>query len=522
MAPFNQEILRGGPRMCVKLHIVQAQRSKNFRIQSEIAERVAVTKGKGQNSFTKRKTLVFFLHSRASGNRETSAEGVKDTGVSNLKPAVKNEQRRKGKGQASSSVPTGKGQTDVKSSTSRDASPATRAKIPCLWVARCERPSCYFRHPPVCREYKCGKRCIYGKSCLYRHADGREKPSKKSKKESTQGAVSILKEKKVQGCASQNSDPKKSIMRKAGQTRLGASAGHTIKFSERTWYQIQMRERKGPSQGVIQKGELHERNPCAPRFEERTLEETSRQEECARRAAWDLAKKILCSRPRTKATFHSPVEIKAPVRVSKKNKKSVCFVVDSGASMYMLSKKDSSSDEIDNLLRSRAPVTVVTANGEVQTNEEAQVYVQDLDMFVTVQLLEEKPAGLSLGKLCSEHGCSYEWKNGETPRSTKNGKTITCIMDNFVPLYQDCHHLPAAARLLHRDQRISHIFLVNRKHHQIQWRLEVPSMHAGKRCRRILTSVSRETVVQYTKKTRWTRRIQRKAFPIGYSPSQKI
>ena len=63
MELFNQEILRGGGqrdyhrlRMCVKLHIEQAQRSKNFRIESEITERVAVIKGKGQNSFTKRKT----------------------------------------------------------------------------------------------------------------------------------------------------------------------------------------------------------------------------------------------------------------------------------------------------------------------------------------------------------------------------------------------------------------------------------------------------------------------------------
>ena len=42
-------------------------------------------------------------------------------------------QKDKGKEQASSSVPTGKGQTDVKSSTSLEASPATGAKIPCLW-----------------------------------------------------------------------------------------------------------------------------------------------------------------------------------------------------------------------------------------------------------------------------------------------------------------------------------------------------------------------------------------------------
>ena len=72
------------------------------------------------------------------------------------------------------------------------------------------------------------------------------------------------------------------------------------------------------------------------------------------------------------------------------------FVVDSGSSMHTLSKKDLSSDGLDTLRRSRNPTTVVTAIGEVQTNEEAQVYVQDIDLFVTVQILEETPAVLSL------------------------------------------------------------------------------------------------------------------------------
>ena len=117
-----------------------------------------------------------------------------------------------------------------------------------------------------------------------------------------------------------------------------------------------------------------------------------------------------------------------------KNTEERVFVVDSGASMHMLSKKDLSSNEMDTLRKSRTPSRVVTANGEVQTNEEAQVYVQVLDLFVTVQLLEETAAVVSLGKLCAEHGCSYEWENGETSRLTNNGKTITCIMDNFVPL----------------------------------------------------------------------------------------
>ena len=53
---------------------------------------------------------------------------------------------------------------------------------------------------------------------------------------------------------------------------------------------------------------------------------------------------------------------------------------------------------------------VVTANGEVQTNEEAQEKVHDLDLFVTVQLLEETPAVPSLPKkgrqLCAKRTIS--------------------------------------------------------------------------------------------------------------------
>ena len=55
---------------------------------------------------------------------------------------------------------------------------------------------------------------------------------------------------------------------------------------------------------------------------------------------------------------------------------------------------------------------VVTANGEVHTKEEATVYVRELDLFVTVVLLENTPAVLSLGKLCEEFWHSYHWTSG--------------------------------------------------------------------------------------------------------------
>ena len=61
----------------------------------------------------------------------------------------------------------------------------------------------------------------------------------------------------------------------------------------------------------------------------------------------------------------------------------------------------------------------LTANGEVHTNEEAHVFVHDLNLFVTVQLLEETPAFLSLRKLCEDHGYSCEWVSGQKTRLTR-------------------------------------------------------------------------------------------------------
>ena len=117
-----------------------------------------------------------------------------------------------------------------------------------------------------------------------------EKPSKRSKSESTQGAVAILKEKK----------------------------------RSKVYLKIQI-------QRSLFDGKLEKR---------------------ARKAAWKLARKINKLKAEDKGTFYSLVDFKAPVLVSK-NTEGRMFVVDSGASMHMLSKKDLSSDEMDTVRRSR-------------------------------------------------------------------------------------------------------------------------------------------------------------------------
>ena len=102
------------------------------------------------------------------------------------------------------------------------------------------------------------------------------------------------------------------------------------------------------------------------------------------------------------------------------------FVVDSGASMHMASKSDLDSAELETMRTSRRRPTA-------RCKQEATVYVKELDLFVTVMLLEETPAVLSLGKLCEDHGYTYHWTSGQKPHLTQNGKRINCNISNYVP-----------------------------------------------------------------------------------------
>ena len=75
---------------------------------------------------------------------------------------------------------------------------------------------------------------------------------------------------------------------------------------------------------------------------------------------------------------------------------------------------------MDTLTKSCSPTIVITAIGEVQTHEEAIVYVKELYLlFLTIKVLDNTPAVLSLGKLCDENGYSYEWINGQKPHLLK-------------------------------------------------------------------------------------------------------
>ena len=218
---------------------------------------------------------------------------------------------------------------------------------------------------------------------------------------------------------------------------------------------------QNPSLGMICPGDPHQRYPDAPKFEDRSQEETEWQEQGAREAEWKLAKNVFKLEEHERATFFSSPENRC-LLASTLNPEEREFVVDSGASMHMISKKDLSDAEMDTLTKSCSPTIVTTVNGEVQTHEEAIVYVKELDIFLTMKVLEDTPAFLSLGKLCDEHGYSYEWINGQKPHLMKNCIRIQCNTENFVPIVvpglstSSSSSLPSSTSMTPSRQEIDH------------------------------------------------------------------
>ena len=262
----------------------------------------------------------------------------------------------------------------------------------------CTNSFCEKWYPPECMIHKTKSGCRFGEKCSYAHRQVDEQPTKRSKKNSDKSAVAMLKKNDWQENVRELLS---TVIPVASQVTDLLGAVHGIHDNWVAFSKIWSRR--------------------------------SLQEQGAREAAWKLAKSVFKLKEHERAAFFSPLENRClPASTLKPEERE--FVVDSGASMHMISKKDLNSAELETVTTSRSPTTVITGNGEVQTHEEAIVYVIELDIFLTMKVLENTPAVLSFGKLCDENGCSYEWINGQKPHLIKDGMRKPCNTENFVPI----------------------------------------------------------------------------------------
>ena len=106
------------------------------------------------------------------------------------------------------------------------------------------------------------------------------------------------------GCVFQDMTPPNSFLRKCTDMRKPIQR---VKFTKAIARHTKIRD-QNPSLGYICPGEPRERSPNAPKFEDRSLEETEWQEQAAREAAWKLVKNVLKFKEHETAAFFSVSE----------------------------------------------------------------------------------------------------------------------------------------------------------------------------------------------------------------------
>ena len=178
---------------------------------------------------------------------------------------------------------------------------------------------------------------------LYAHRQVDEQPSKRSKKNDDKSAVAMLKKgdwherglvtdqghdrpgqpgkkghNKLErrssqrrssnarqlGCVCRDMERPKSILRKSTDMQRPIQR---VRFTKAIARHTKIRD-QNPSLGYLCPGEPHQRSPNAPKFEDRSQEETEWQEQGAREAAGKLAKSVLKLKEHERATFFSPSE----------------------------------------------------------------------------------------------------------------------------------------------------------------------------------------------------------------------
>ena len=201
-----------------------------------------------------------------------------------------------------------------------EVSPSGRmSRWPCKDYLRgtCNNSFCEKWHPPEFLE-----------KCSYAHRQVDDQPTKRSKTDNDKSALAMLEKENWQeresvsnachdrtgkpvkrsdkklgqnsskrqfsdarqlGCVFQDMTPPKSILRKCTDMPKPIQR---VKFKKAIARHTKTRD-QNPSLGYICPGEPHERSPNAPKFEDRSQEETEWQEQGGREAASKLAKKCV-------------------------------------------------------------------------------------------------------------------------------------------------------------------------------------------------------------------------------------
>ena len=252
--------------------------------------------------------------SRIRGQNSVNKEVQENVGNGKLTGSVQNDMIKRAKSTQANPFPRSSTLQNVKNASKtrspRGRSPSGRmSRWPCKDYLKgtCTNSFCEKWHPPECLFYKSENGCRFAEKRSYAQRQVEEQPRKRSKKNGDKSAVAFLKITRQFGCVFQDMEPPKSttILRKSSNILKPIRC---VRFTKAVLRHANIRDQNPLSLGMICPGDPHQRNPNAPKFEDRSQEETERQERDAREAAWKMARCILNLMEKNNATFFSPSE----------------------------------------------------------------------------------------------------------------------------------------------------------------------------------------------------------------------
>ena len=262
---------------------------------------------------------------------------------------------------------------------------------------------------------------------------------------------------------------------------------------------LKIREWKGQSGGIVQKRWTSWAKSLRVQYWEETPEETSLQADLTSKVAWNLARIYASSEPNIKTTFYSLV--KAP-----ETQKIVCSLWIWELQCTMLSKENGAQTQWI-LWQGPKHHKRLAAIGS-SADERVSTSFCSWSRSVRNSAITRWNASNSIASSVLLKTRIFIWvENNETPQLAQIVKTMLIRWaTQYFSLYQDCRHIPAAflsstsrSKEQSNFQKIENIV---RSSDNSKWQ-----------------ACMRETVKQQTRRTR---KIQRKAFLFGYSPSQWI
>ena len=305
---------------------------------------------------------------------------------------------------------------------------------------------------PECQFEKSESGCKFGAACSFPHWRVEEQPNTKPNKGGDKSAVAAVKDVRHLGCVVQDAEPPESSLssRKGpkvlGPIRRVRFTRATLRQSNIAWSDSTQKSSSAQPLRYENWRQISGRDWKPGAMRPRRRVETCQEHLQARREGQSY---ILS---RSDEEFAAASVIKAEERV----------VVDSGANMHTVNKRDLNSAELETMRMSKNPTMVMTANSEVQIREDPTVYVREVNLSVTVMLLEDTPAVLSLGKLCEDHGYNYQWTRGQKPHLFQNGRKIDRMQHGELCTIRCPWSIDKLFKLSFTN--ISHIFIEGSRH----------------------------------------------------------